>query len=434
MVARLIGIAALSLAADAARMKNTEVISVETVAENWVEHNETSNPICDSLWTKELDKSFKNKRVWGSGATACVFGGEDESGTTVAIKVGKPTESIAGWRAECGEMQMMRMKACKDGADSMKLHEEYIPTCTMVAQTPDKKSNYYSMHAGGTIAYRNLPKEPLDLGQKKYIFAQLVASIYALHKIDFTHNDLHGQNIVLNQEYKLALIDFGSLKTIANANVEGYKRDSNAIWRWGAVVFDCGESSEWKPDLPNVKISKAERKSRAANFKKCLANNGASAGTLAAIQKMTDSCIAQDVEQHVAQLYNTDFVQSALRPTKKRHFPYSKVAGCLKWDDATYQNHMYAVEFGNHFTCNTTPGWITSRKKKNGKIRKSAQCGVAELQSACFSTKKAVRASCGGGLDMRMPCENIPDGTGGTFSGACLKANHPAYKVAQPWK
>lgn len=392
---------------------------------------------CEELWHPELDKMFKDKQVWGSGATACVFGGVDETGTLVAIKVGKPTESIAGWRAECGEMEMMRYNACNDGKVSLELHEQYIPTCTSVGQTSDKERNYYVMHAGGTVAYRNLPKEPLTEAQKRSIFSQLVASIYALHRVDYTHNDLHGQNIVLTpNEYKLALIDFGGLKTRKNANVYGYKRDSNAIWRWGAVLFGCPENARWLPDLPNWKMPTSERYSRAGSFNKCLKEHGASDATLAVVKRMTDSCVKKDVEQHVEALYETDFIQESL-PAPKKAFPLAKAEGCLNWDNKKFQDTKYAAEFGGHYKCETTPNWITERKKeRRGKIRIriSKQCNVPELQSACFTTQKGVNAACGGGLDIRLPCANLPIGeTGKYYSGGCLKDNHPAYEFAQKW-
>lgn len=390
---------------------------------------------CDELWHPELDKMFKNKQVWGSGATACVFGGTDETGTLVAIKVGKPTETIAGWRAECGEMQMMRYNACQDGEISLALHQEYIPTCTRVGQTKDKQRNYYVMHAGGIVAYRDLPKKPLTEDQKRSIFSQLVASVYALHRVDYTHNDLHGQNIVLTEDYKLALIDFGSLKTRQNANTYGYKRDTNAIWRWGAVVFGCPENAQWLPDLPTWTMPTSERYSRAGNFHKCLKDHGASAATISVIKKMTDSCVQKKVDQHMAEVYETDFVQEAL-PKLNKVFPFASAQGCLKWDDAKFQSVRYKAQFGGHYKCDTTPNWTTKRiKTRRGKevVRLSKQCNVPELKSACFTTTKGVHAACGGGLNIRLPCENLPMANGQYYSGGCLKENHPAYEYALTW-
>jgi len=425
-------VAATWIMVDGARIKSHDI------SDSIVNVTEGANPVCDSLWHPELDQYFKNKVVWGSGATACVFGGEDETGTLVAIKVGKPTESIAGWRAECAEMKLMRYSACKSGKEALALHEEYMPTCTKVGQTKDKKRNFYVMHAGGTIAYRNLPKEPLTPQNRKNIFAQLVASVHALHSVDYTHNDLHGQNIVLNQDYKLALIDFGSLKTVANANKNGYKRDSNAIWRWGAVVFDCGEAAQWIPDLPNKKVPKQERYSRAGNFNACLKNNGADSNTLKVVKRMTDACIAEEAEQHVSALYTDAFVQANLKAPSKTHFPFPEAAGCLAWSDEQMQQAVYKTEFGNHYKCETTPNWIKTRTKTRPdgrvKVRKTPQCNSPDLISACITTKKDIGAACGGGLNMRLPCENLPIGeTGSTYSGACLKPAHPAYVVAQPY-
>jgi len=319
----------------------------------------------------------------------------------------------------------------------LKLHQEFAPICTRVDQTKDGKTNYYVMHAGGTIPFRDLPKHDLSLDQRRNIFAQLVTSIYALHAVGWAHNDLHGQNIVLDESYKLALIDFGSLKTLADANTDGYKRDGNAIWRWGAVLFNCGPDSEWDHDPLNGKISKSDRLAKAANFRLCLKNNGADDASLKAVKQMTDACAAEAQEQHVKAVAQSAFVKSNLKPASKVHFPWAEADGCLAWGTTQMQEAEMKIEFGTHFKCETTPNWITSKPRKpkaDGTPRpprKSPQCNSPVLQSACISSRKDVRAACGGGLNMRLPCANLPAGTTGkNFEGACLKDNHPAYKVA----
>lgn len=438
---RVCGFSFLCASAFAARVRNVAV-SEETSTDvllNWDGANVTdSGSDCDSLWNPQLDTLFKNKRVWGSGATACVYGGVDQTGTLVAIKVGKPSENIAGWRSECAEQQILRLDACQLGAKTLALHEEFAPICTKVDQTPDKKTNYYVMHAGGTIAFRDLPKHTLSVEQKKNIFAQLVGAVYALHSADSSHNDLHGQNIVLDKQYKLALIDFGSLKVLNKAWKSGYKRDANAIWRWGSVLFSCGASADWVPDLPGKKVSKAERTSRAAKFRSCLSDLGADSKTIAAVKKMTDACVAETQEQFVQGLYESSFVQDNLKKSSKTHFPFEPSKGCLAWSEEKFQLEKYKFQFGSHYKCETTPNWIKTRIKKTAKggtkKKQSKQCNSPDLKSACFSTDSGTSAACGGGLNMRLPCANLPVGVSGKYySGACLKSNHPAYAVAQDW-
>jgi len=408
-----------------------ETVSMANGFLNATHGAEANGSDCESLWHKDLNSLFMNRRVWGSGATACVYGAEDETGTTIAVKVGKPTESLAEWKSECGEMQLMRLKACQAGSDTLKMHEQYIPTCLSVGQTKDGRANFYAMHAGGTVAFRDLPKHNLDQTTKRAIFSQLVASIFSLHDIGYTHNDLHGQNIVTTKDYKLALIDFGSVKTLEAANTYGYKRDSNAIWRWGAVLFSCGEKAQWVPDLPNKKISTSERKSRAHNFHNCMKEKGADAETMAVFQQMTDHAIAQKQEQDVAALYKTSFVQEYLTPRKA--FPWTKSDGCLAWSKQKWEDTMNEAQFGSHYKCETTPNWIRIRTKR-GKQKKSQQCNSPDLHSACFSIKKEVGAACGGGLNPKVQCSNLPIGTSTeTYTGACLKSSHPAYAVAQDW-
>merc|ERR1711972_1137095 len=92
------------------------------------------NAKCDDLWHKDLDSKFTGKWVVGSGATACVFLAYDDTNTLVAVKVGKKgsaeKDAFAKWKAECDEMQAMRMNGCRAGKAILQMHEQYLPTCT----------------------------------------------------------------------------------------------------------------------------------------------------------------------------------------------------------------------------------------------------------------------------------------------------------------
>jgi len=78
------------------------------------------NPLCESqIWDPKMNGQFTNRRVVGSGATACVWLGVDSTGTTVAIKVGKnpgakgANAALAAWSAECRDMQLLRLMPAK---------------------------------------------------------------------------------------------------------------------------------------------------------------------------------------------------------------------------------------------------------------------------------------------------------------------------------
>ncbi|KAH7339528.1 kinase-like domain-containing protein [Rhizoctonia solani] len=52
--------------------------------------------------------------------------------------------------------------------------------------------------------------ERLSEGQAKYIFAQVVESVWYLDSIGITHRDIKDENLVIDREFKVKFIDFGS--------------------------------------------------------------------------------------------------------------------------------------------------------------------------------------------------------------------------------
>ena len=95
------------------------------------------------MWDPKSSGSFSNRRVVGSGATACVW-----------LKVGTNSggkaagAALASWSAECRDMQLLRFDACKGGADILALHEMFIPTCTGVGPISNRGA-YYIMQSHG---------------------------------------------------------------------------------------------------------------------------------------------------------------------------------------------------------------------------------------------------------------------------------------------
>merc|ERR1719265_1609362 len=74
------------------------------------------------------------------------------------------------------------------------------------------------------------------------MFLRLWAAVYALHAVGYTHNDLHGGNIVVDDKDNVALIDFGEV--VGHHAGKGYKHDINSLWQWSSVVLGCS-NSEW---------------------------------------------------------------------------------------------------------------------------------------------------------------------------------------------
>jgi serine/threonine protein kinase len=391
------------------------------------------NKACETeIWDPALTPKFSDRRVVGSGATACVWLGKDETGTLVAIKVGKNSggkaagAALAAWKSECRSMQLLRFDACKAGKDILALHEQFIPTCTGVGATSTGGA-YYIMHAAGTTGFKEAPEKDWSVAQRKQLFSSLVTSLYAMHIVDQTHNDLHGQNIVLDKNMNMALIDFGELKTPDKSWVMGYKRDGNAVWRWAEVLAGCPQASLWATSFDQGYLSPPV----AAATKKCLQSNwGADSQFISQMDTIMNNGMDRKLPHGIMELYKTSFVQSNL-PAPKANFVPAFADGCLNWDAAKMNDVMLQKQFEDHVQCDTIPSFFwtkTSTKRGKTRTRQIQQCGG--LQGAC-----AILAPSNGGKDNLWQCDGMSIARGSQCGDLipCLTDKHPAYKFTKPY-
>jgi len=393
------------------------------------------NPICDSMWDPMLDETYHSKRVVGSGATACVYLAKQKSDDRmVAVKVGKPTESLSQWQQECTEMQLLRVGSCRAGREVNQLNEQYLPSCLGVGATP--RGNYYIMHAAGTTGIEDL--EGGTVAERKGIFAQFIGAIYAMHALDYTHNDLHGQNIVLDG-HKLAIIDFGNMVDILFAARSTYMRDGNAAWRWTAFLADCPGDAWWSETAGGF-----EARQLADNFKVCLREKwNADEDSIDAFEGVLNKDIHELPTFGIKRLFRSRLVQENL-PKFEKVYPWAGAEGCLDWKPAEAVEALMQVEFSSHWKCPSVPTYIKERKKfRHGKIRVRREIQCEYQSSACYSTIFNMQWACGGGLVRTVHCDAvglpegqadiIPAGHNRKFEGACLQPMHKAYHVAKPW-
>lgn len=391
------------------------------------------NPKCESeIWDPKMSGSFTNRRVVGSGATACVWLGEDNTGTTVAIKVGKNSggkgadAALASWSAECRDMQLLRYDACADGKDTLALHEMFIPTCTGVGPTSNGGA-FYVMHAAGLTGFKIAPEQTWDTAARKQLFAAFVASLHAMHKVGQTHNDLHGENIVVDDNMNMALIDFGELKPPEKSWIEGYKRDGNAVWRWAEVLADCPQGQLWATSFDQSYLMPAV----ASATKSCLqAKWGVDSSFLSKFDDVVENGMDKKLPHGISELFETSFIQDNM-PKLERLYPAEFADGCLAWTDSKMKEMMLRKQFEDHFKCDTVPTFTwtkTSTKKGKTRTREVQQCGG--LKGACFTLEKS------DGKQNVWQCEGASISRGsncGDFP-ACLTSEHEAYAYTKPWR
>jgi len=293
-----------------------------------IEKHESSN-LCH--WTPELQSRFHNERNVGAGATACVYIAERRlDGLRVAIKVAKHSGKLHEWQVACEEMQQIRLASCYAGQEFLHLAEQYMPTCIEVGKSDPA---YYVMHAAGTVGIGRSERsgdKGLDLSpdQKKSVYAQFVAGIYALHSVGFAHNDLHGKNVVLDGE-ELAVIDYSDATPLESAWLgAGLKRDGNSIWRFGGALAGCKHQvMDYLHAYGDAK--KAEKE---ATLLECVKHGfGADSQFMTAFQDVMLACREENVDQKVIQLFQTTWIHQHL-PRSAVIYPWEGSNGCLNWD------------------------------------------------------------------------------------------------------
>jgi len=395
-----------------------------------------TNPICDTMWDPILDNDYHDKRVVGSGATACVYlARRNTDNVMVAVKVGKETESLSQWQQECTEMRLLRVGSCRAGLEVNHLNLQYIPTCLGVGSTD--RGNYYIMHAAGTEGIEDITGR--SVAERKSIFAQFIGAIWAMHSLDYTHNDLHGQNIVLDGN-KLAIIDFGNMVNGQEfAARSTYMRDGNAAWRWTALLADCPGDAWWSESAGGFLARQL-----ADNFKRCLRERwGADDASVEAFEGVLSKNIHELPTFGIRRLFQSQLVQSNL-PRFENIYPWDGADGCLEWTPAEALEALRNVEFGSHYKCPSVPTYVKEHSRmRHGRMRVRREIQCEFQSSACYSSIPNVQWACGGGLVRTVHCDAIaipenmrellPPGHNARYEGACLQQMHQAYHVAQGW-
>jgi hypothetical protein len=283
------------------------------------------------------------------------------------------------------------------------------------------------MHAAGRTGFKIAPEQTWDTALRKQLFASLVASLHAMHTVGQTHNDLHGQNIVVDASNNMALIDFGELKPPEKSWVLGYKRDGNGIWRWAEVLAGCPQGELWATSFDQSYLMPAV----ASATKKCLESKwGVDAEFLGVLGEVMENGMDQKLPHGITKLFKTQFVQDNI-PELERLFSAEFAEGCLSWDATKMKEMMLRKQFEDHYKCDTVPTfeWTkTSTKKGKTRVRQVQQCGG--LKGGCFTLEKS------NGKQNVWQCEgaSITRGSNCGDFPACLTDLHEAYAYTKSWE
>lgn len=359
----------------------------EATAENAVGVDRTG----DCPFPTALKGRFTGEIMVGTGATACVFIAQDQSGHPVAVKVAKQASFMSMWQGECGQMQQIRLKSCWAGEDKHRLVQQYLPTCIELGQ--DGQYPWYVMHAAGRTGVEDAGLLSLSVDDAKMVFAQMVAGIYALHGLDYSHNDLHGKNIVLDGT-QLAVIDFGEIRPLAQAQRgPGLKRDANAIWTFGALLAGCQCRG------PNTAPCEADEKDATLS---CIQEKwNPDSDSMMALTQLMEASVTNDQEQHVEGVFNSNLVQNNL-PAFNNQYPSDFTNGCesWNWDDGSHPRVWESTE------CLEVPNMV-------------GKCPIGSFPGGCYRTDNRPWMCWAPGQDFTNTfCE------ANGFEGACKYADY----------
>jgi serine/threonine protein kinase len=304
----------------------------------------------------DLNKDYELDRLLACGFHGCAFLAKHKADNkVVVIKVSSSGDGNQGAGAEeCGRARYIQYSACGKGEATMKAAQSYLPGCDEYGVT-EKGLGYLVLPMAGGKDFNKLKKEikknPLPVHKQKSIFAQLVAGIYALHKSGVSHNDMHGKNVVINENDQVAILDYGlgtSYPCDKSRNQNGYARDGNMLYDYTAAVSNCGKKNQWPGTWIGFVTSDSSYRRKQARCMEVLKENwGIDEEFEKALQKVWTGNIERDVDQHIEGLFNTKFVQMNL-PRSTTRFQQEGTDRCYTWDQAKLKSEMKkagAVEF-----------------------------------------------------------------------------------------
>lgn len=306
-------------------------------------------------WPKSLNDKYELVRQLSCGFHGCAYFAKDlaHDGKQIVIKLSDASggSSQGAGDTECGQMRFIRYLACNStDPDVLSLQETYLPTC-LDTGTTEEGYNYLVLPMAGGMKMGDIRLDfykkdnPWDLETRQSFFAQLVAALYSLHAAGVSHNDLHGGNIVVDEDTKqLSILDFGLASrtpcTLGKCR-SGYHRDGNSLFRWAAYMAICPAKARfnkyfWWFSAPSGPLRGAQDRCL-----DCLRDTfGADEEFLAALGKVFEANVENDPFQYVEEVYRTQWVQSRLPQTLDKYAYDGVPQGCQSWSEEELESRM----------------------------------------------------------------------------------------------
>lgn len=294
-------------------------------------------------WPTELDGKYEHIQKLTCGFQGCAYlvkRKSDNKKMVAKLCTASDEAKMLDNPFECEEMRYLRYAACNSStanSEILRLQEMYIPGCDEKGVTSGGVQ-YLVMPFAGPKQINKLMTEPVkDVATQKTLFAQLVASLYSMHSVGIWHNDLNGGNVMIDGD-RLALIDFGLMKMETCKSktfcLGGQNRDANGLFRWGAVLAGCKSNARYNYKAWWLRADTTAQKKNQRRCMDCFKSKwNIDKAFEEALQKVFDGNVKESAEQHIKQLYDTDFVKKNLPATDARY----RVPGteeCRTWSSS----------------------------------------------------------------------------------------------------